>query len=260
MGELYENLHTVMKSYPPLSYEEQWDLIKEAQEGNEDSKELLILSNFRLINKIISEYEPPSLFTKNDLFTEGVIALTEAIDEFDESKKGNLFIYYSEKIKWRIQNFIVRESYHESKMESYNESIYGVEDDDIKVEKIDRIADKRDQYHEFELIEDTKTYLSYVPPEEQIIVILAYGVLGFSQYSREEIGKLAECDAKTVTQKRKKAIQRMKRAHGPSGPIVKDGVFPPMYGLIDLDKLRQLITELGLIDKKESVELRKTKK
>ena len=78
---------TRILSYDPLSPEENNRLAMLAQEGNAQARDLVVLSNSRLVKQLLSKYNC-SEFERDDLMQEGLCGILKAIDTYDETKSA----------------------------------------------------------------------------------------------------------------------------------------------------------------------------
>ena len=86
--------YTDLLNHDLLSRSEEHQLIREAQQGNEHSRERLILANLRLVNQIALIYARPDdgVFAE-DLIADGVQGLMRAIETFDVESGYKLSTY-----------------------------------------------------------------------------------------------------------------------------------------------------------------------
>ena len=249
--DIYQNLKDIMESVSPLSYEEQRNLIEKSQNGDNDAKNQLVLTNLAMIHQIAAEFKPPPYFTEMDMVNEGVIALMNAILKVDSLKQANLYLFFTNAIRWHLTDFVRKESQWNRRTESLNENLSDSLDrfDENPIEKLDIIEDKNasNLIDDLEASEAIKTYLCYCKPEEQIIIILSFGIFGFSAYAIAEISKLVKMKHTAIIEKKKSAIEKMYQSN--KDPT-KSRHLPPRYKLIDLDHLRQLIKDCKLAPKK----------
>lgn len=107
----YENYYTEdivnqyfhdISSYDLLSKQDEADIIRKAKDGDEEAKEIVIMSNLRLVAKIALHYCKSGVYYL-DLIQEGTIGLISAIDKFDV-EKGYKFSTYA---TWWIKKEII---------------------------------------------------------------------------------------------------------------------------------------------------------
>lgn len=86
--------YTQLLNHDLLSRSEERQLIREAQSGNEHSRERLILANLRLVNQIALGYaRPDEGVSAEDLIADGVQGLMRAIETFDVERGSKLSTY-----------------------------------------------------------------------------------------------------------------------------------------------------------------------
>lgn len=83
--------------------DKQRQLIREAQNGNLESRDLFINSNLRLVLSVVKKYQNLGLDLE-DLFSEGTFGLYNAIDKFD-LQRGTTFTTYA---VWWIRQSVLR--------------------------------------------------------------------------------------------------------------------------------------------------------
>jgi RNA polymerase primary sigma factor len=92
-----------IKNNPLLSFEEEQELSKRIQAGDEDARKKLVERNLRLVVKIARNYQTPDVAFL-DLVQEGNIGLMKAAEKFDYRKKVRFSTYAS----WWIKQSITR--------------------------------------------------------------------------------------------------------------------------------------------------------
>jgi len=92
--EVLRNYLREINSYPQLSPEEEWELCRQIEEGNEEAKTKLIQSNLKLVLTIARKNIHASALPMVDLIQEGNLGLMAAVDKFNY-KLGYKFSTYA---------------------------------------------------------------------------------------------------------------------------------------------------------------------
>ena len=231
-----------MERYPVLNDQKQLELLKQAQEGDDNAREDLILCNLRLVRTVAQQLGVPTHWEMDDLIAEGIQGITYAIDKFDLEKGVKPSTYFWNAIKWKILKF--KEEVGEP-MLSLNETI-STEDEEDKTEYLDRVPDPyaAKLMRDVETMEDLRQMLRYVPLQEQAMLILRYGLFGFDQYSLDDIGTATNLSHAGVRHACNRAIEKMQEF-----PEV-----PPWYDLVTRDEIQKLIDHAGILSKGEKVD------
>ena len=208
-----------------------------AQNGNVEARDDLILSYARIVGNIVSKYTPPFPFTGDDLWQEGMIAITKLIDKIVEPELPYLHVVTA--VDWYLLNFINKQNKYRSEY-SLNEIIADCE----PAEQIDILEDPNSNKMIKEL--ETTDQLSYLIASlsllEQIILILNHGIFGFESYSLESIGQLFDKSMKQVWRLKQSALDKLK---------TRTKIYHEKE-LIDLEELK-LLVEQSNIEPKHSI-------
>lgn len=102
-GDSVSMLLRTASRYPLLTAEEEVELAKQAEAGDQEAKDKLILSNLRLVVSIARRYQGRGLELE-DLVGEGQRGLIRAVDKFDW-RKGFKFSTYA---TWWIRQAVTR--------------------------------------------------------------------------------------------------------------------------------------------------------
>jgi len=94
---------------PLLTVEEEIELARRIQQGDEAAREHMIRANLRLVVKISREYEGFGL-PLLDLINEGNMGLMKAVERFDPAKGGKLSTYAAWWIKQSIRRALTNQS------------------------------------------------------------------------------------------------------------------------------------------------------
>lgn len=251
MNACSDYLKRQMDRYPVLDDKEQLELLKQAQEGDDNARDDLILSNLRLVRTIAQQLGVPVHWEMDDLISEGIQGLSYAIDKFDLNKNVRPSTFFWDAIKWKMLKF--KEDVGEP-MLSLN-ATYKAEyeaEDDKTFEYLDKVADPyaNNLVKEVETHADLKQMLKYVPHSEQIALILRYGLFGFEQYSLDDIGLCINLTHEGVRQACNRAIEKMQNF-----PEV-----PPWYSLVTRKTVQDLVDAADILSKHEKLFSNREKK
>jgi RNA polymerase sigma factor (sigma-70 family) len=100
--EIVEQYFHDIGGYSKIPKEEENDIVRMAQSGDEEARERLITSNLKLVAKVAMKYSKSGV-NYIDLIQEGTIGLINAIDKYDISK-GHGFSSYS---VWWVKREII---------------------------------------------------------------------------------------------------------------------------------------------------------
>jgi len=100
--EIVEQYFHEIGLYDPIDKDKEVDIIKKAQAGDEESRDILVTSNLKLVAKIAMKYSKSGT-NYIDLIQEGTIGLIKAIDKYD-FEKGHSFSSYA---IWWIKRDII---------------------------------------------------------------------------------------------------------------------------------------------------------
>lgn len=82
------------------------------RKGNCNSRNKIVELNLNLVKTIAKSYSYNCSMDYDDLFQEGIIALIDAIDDYDSSKEHTFSTYATECIKGKIKNYIDENKYN----------------------------------------------------------------------------------------------------------------------------------------------------
>lgn len=200
---------------PPLSSDEERELFIAKEGGDKRARDKLIEHNLRLVSHIIKKYYY-SYAQPEELLSIGSLGLIKAVDSF-KSEFGTKFATYGAKC---IQNEILM--FFRSKKKALNEvSINDTIDIDkdgnpltyldiISVEE--NIAEELDQKLYFERIRELVD--TVLDERESEIIILRYGLKGYSPKTQREVAKHLNISRSYVSRIEKKSLEKLKNAFG----------------------------------------------
>jgi len=94
-----------IKEIPLLTFEEELELSKRIQDGDEAARRRLIEANLRLVIKIARAYLTPDV-SLMDLIQEGNVGLMRAVDKYDHAKQVRFSTYAAWWIRQVISRFL----------------------------------------------------------------------------------------------------------------------------------------------------------
>ena len=101
--DLLDTYFKQIKVFPLLTFEEELELSRKIQEGDNEALHKLVNSNLRLVAKIAGMYNLPDISVL-DIIQEGNLGLMHAAEKFDYNKNVRFCTYAS----WWIKQFISR--------------------------------------------------------------------------------------------------------------------------------------------------------
>lgn len=197
---------------PPLSREEEADLIARLAEGDLSVKSTLIERNLRLVVYIARKFENTGIYVE-DLISIGTIGLIKAINTFKPSKNIKLATYASRCIENEILMYLRKNSNMRSEVsidEPLNVDWDGNElllsdilgtDNDIICRNIEEEVDKT-------LLLDAMKKLS---PREQKIMRLRFGLGTGKEKTQKEVADMLGISQSYISRLEKRIIGRLKR-------------------------------------------------
>jgi len=201
-------------SFPkPLSKDEEEELIKRANEGDEDAKESLIRHNLRLVAHIVKKYTGQG--EVDDLISIGSIGLIKGIKTYNSSKGTVLATYVARCIENEILMYL-RTTKKLKNNVSLNEPVgqdkdgneltisdllYFDEDSVFKIVNADLTKEKLDK-----LLKET------LDKREYVIICMRYGLNGLSVRTQRETAEKLNISRSYVSRIEKKALIKMKNA------------------------------------------------
>lgn len=197
---------------PPLSRDEEADLIARLDEGDEQVKGQLIERNLRLVVYIARRFENTGVGIE-DLISIGTIGLIKAVNTFCPSRNIKLATYSSRCIENEILMFLRKNTQLRNELsidEPLNVDWDGNElllsdvlgsDPDIVNRDIEQEAEK-------DLLLDCISRLS---EREQLIMQLRFGIGGNQEHTQKEVADLLGISQSYISRLEKKIIKRLKK-------------------------------------------------
>lgn len=203
---------TPNKFPPPLSLEEEKKHFALAKEGNEDSRQKLILHNLRLVSHIVRKYYSNAPDSE-DLVSIGVIGLVKAVDTY-KCETGIRFATYAARC---IQNEILMH-FRAQKKRATDVSLAETIDIDRDGNPLtymdilcttDNLGDELDKKTQIERA--IRLVNNILDDRERQIITMRYGLFGISKsYTQKEIAEKLNISRSYVSRIEKSALDKLR--------------------------------------------------
>ena len=198
--------------------EEQYHLTRYAQ-GCEDSKNILIEHNLRLVAHIVKKYNNTGKDV-DDLISIGTIGLIKAISTYNANKKTRLATYAARCIENEILMSI--RSSKKNKGEMFLQDPIGVDKEGNEISLMDVLGTEPDSViDEVELkLQKKKLYKkmkSVLKDREQIVLEMRYGLGNGRNRTQREIAQMLGISRSYVSRIEKRAISKLNKAFNSEG-------------------------------------------
>lgn len=197
---------------PPLSKEEEFQLLSKLPTGDKGAKAILIERNLRLVVYIARKFENTGINIE-DLISIGTIGLIKAINTFNIEKKIKLATYASRCIENEILMYLRKNNKLKSEI-SFDEplnidwdgnelllsDILGTEEDIIEKD-IEADVDKK-------LL---KSALQQLNGREKQIMELRFGLIGSEEKTQKDVADMLGISQSYISRLEKKIIRRLQK-------------------------------------------------
>ena len=196
---------------PPLSSEEEYDLLIKKENGDESASQKLIEHNLRLVAYIAKKFENTNIEFE-DLISTGAIGLIKAVKTFKVDKNIRLATYASRCIEneilmqirktTKIKNDV---SLDKPLCEDYdgNQLVLSdilPSDEDVEIKTVDEPADRQ-------IINEL---ISKLNRREREIMILRYGLMGEEELTQREVAIKLGISQSYISRLEKRILNDMK--------------------------------------------------
>ncbi|WP_284140894.1 MULTISPECIES: RNA polymerase sporulation sigma factor SigE [unclassified Virgibacillus] len=197
---------------PPLSKDEEKELLELLPKGDRSARAVLIERNLRLVVYIARKFENTGINIE-DLISIGTIGLIKAVNTFNPEKKIKLATYASRCIENEILMYLRRNNKLKSEI-SFDEplnidwdgnelllsDVLGT-DDDIITKDLETKVDKH-------LLKDA---LSQLNAREKQIMELRFGLIGEEEKTQKDVADMLGISQSYISRLEKKIIRRLKK-------------------------------------------------
>lgn len=197
---------------PPLTKEEETDVINHIKNGDESYKEKLIVHNLRLVVYIAKRFETAGANIE-DLISIGTIGLIKAVNTFNPEKNIKLATYASRCIENEILMFLRKSSQLKNEIsidEPLNTDWDGNELLLCDVLGSDPDIINRDIETELEC-NQLLNAVSNLNERESLIMELRFGLNGKEEHTQKEVADYLGISQSYISRLEKKIIKRLKR-------------------------------------------------
>lgn len=197
---------------PPLSKDEEEDLLKKLNNGDEKIRSTLIERNLRLVVYIARKFENTGVYVE-DLISVGTIGLIKAVNTFNPEKKIKLATYASRCIENEILMYLRRNSKVKAEISFYEP--LNIDWDGNELLLSDILGTENDTV--YNLIEDEVDRqllfmaLKSLNDREKEIVKLRFGLNGTREKTQKEVADMLGISQSYISRLEKKIIKRLKK-------------------------------------------------
>ena len=197
---------------PPLSKDEEEDLVNKLKDGDEAIRSILIERNLRLVVYIARKFENTGIYIE-DLISVGTIGLIKAVNTFNPEKKIKLATYASRCIENEILMYLRRNSKIKAEISFYEP--LNIDWDGNELLLSDILGTENDTV--YNLIEDEVDKqlllmaLKNLNDREKQIVKLRFGLNGTREKTQKEVADMLGISQSYISRLEKKIIRRLKK-------------------------------------------------
>lgn len=197
---------------PPLSKEEEADLVYRLICGDEGVRSVLIERNLRLVVYIARKFENTGVSIE-DLISVGTIGLIKAVNTFDPEKKIKLATYASRCIENEILMYLRRNNKVKAEISFYEP--LNIDWDGNELLLSDILGTENDVIHNMIEDEVDKELLiiamNKLSIREKEIVSLRFGLNGKLEKTQKEVADLLGISQSYISRLEKRIIKRLKK-------------------------------------------------
>ncbi|WP_055667946.1 RNA polymerase sporulation sigma factor SigE [Desnuesiella massiliensis] len=197
---------------PPLSKDEEDDLVSQLLSGAENVRSTLIERNLRLVVYIARKFENTGVGVE-DLISVGTIGLIKAVNTFNPDKKIKLATYASRCIENEILMYLRRNSKVKAEISFYEP--LNIDWDGNELLLSDILGTDNDMVYNFIEDEVDKNLLflamKKLNEREKEIVKLRFGLCGIKEKTQKEVADMLGISQSYISRLEKRIIKRLKK-------------------------------------------------
>ncbi len=196
---------------PPLTKEEELQLLIKFQNGDDKARDKLIEHNLRLVVFLAKKYES-SGYDIEDLVSIGSIGLIKGINTYKIDKNIKLATYASRCIANEILMFLRKNKKRKTEISFEDALNYDSEGNELHLEDI--LGTEEDiVIKEFENSLDKKMLadeINKLNPRDKQIMILRYGLNNTEEFTQKEVAEILGISQSYISRIEKKVIKNLK--------------------------------------------------
>ena len=197
---------------PPLSKEEEQELVQKLWQGDKDARDKLITHNLRLVSHIVKKFS--GTLEVDDLISIGTIGLIKAIDSFKPGKNAQLATYASRCIDNEILMAIRAQKKHQ-RVVSYNSYLTNSgKGEDLELFEVICDPNSEDVIEEVEqkcFLQDIQDILDkYLDERERIVITKRFGLDGTAPMTQKEVAQILKVSRSYISRIETKALSIIK--------------------------------------------------
>lgn len=197
---------------PPLTTEEEKEIMLKISSGNEKLRQQLIIHNLRLVVYIAKKFESPSCSVE-DLISIGTIGLIKAVNTFSPERNIKLATYASRCIENEILMYLRKSTQLKNEV-SFDEPL-NTDWDGNELLLCDVLGSENDTVNiniEKELeIKELLIAVSKLSERESTIMELRFGLNGRKEHTQKQVADLLGISQSYISRLEKKIIDRLKQ-------------------------------------------------
>ena len=196
---------------PPLSKEEELDLVIKKENGSSDAKEKLIEHNLRLVVFLAKKYENTNIDLE-DLVSIGSIGLIKGIDTYKHDKNIKLATYASRCIDNEILMYLRKNKRKKSEISFEDSLSFDSEGNELHLEDVlgtdaDIVTKPLDEKVNKQIL---KEELSKLNERDKKIMMLRYGLGKEKEMTQKEVAEYLGISQSYISRIEKKVINKLK--------------------------------------------------
>lgn len=195
---------------PPLSKDEEVNLILKAKSGDMDARNKLIEHNLRLVVFLAKKYESTG-YDLEDLVSIGSIGLIKGIETYKLDKNIKLATYASRCIANEILMYIRKNKKRKSEVSFEDSLTYDLDGNELHLEDV-LGTDENVIFNEFSKRIDKellKSELTKLNDREKLIMTLRYGLNNTDEYTQKEVAEMLGISQSYISRIEKKIIKKL---------------------------------------------------